>query len=73
MKTSRCRESTCKAEFVWLVSAKDASKHVPVDLDSLNDDDIDALERREEVTFSSESGHVSHFTTCKAPRQFSKK
>jgi hypothetical protein len=71
MRTVRCEEESCKAEFVYLVSAKTGKACVPVDVETLSDDDLDALERGEDVTFDSTRGHVSHFKTCTNPRRFS--
>lgn len=69
LKTATCREESCKAPMVWLVSNRDPAKNVPVDADSLSDDDVELLERREPVTFDP-ARHVSHFKTCKTPQRF---
>ena len=65
-----CRESSCGESIFFIVSARDPKKLVPVDADSLNDEDLEALDRGEEITFDRARGHVSHFTTCPAASKF---
>ena len=72
MRTSRCDESACKAEIIFLKNPK-TDKFVPVDVDSLSEEDQELLDRGEEIAYDSSTGHVSHFKTCSNPRRFSKK
>jgi hypothetical protein len=71
MKTSECRERECRAAIVFLSSLTAIGKKVPVDVESLNEEDIEMLDRGEEVGFQRARGHVSHFTSCKNPKRFS--
>ncbi len=68
MKTSKCREQSCQAEIVWLKTKK--GKLCPVDVESLSEDDVAALENKEDVEYRY-GDHVSHFKTCKTPGRFS--
>lgn len=68
-----CREHSCREPIFFVVSAKDPAKRVPVDADSLNDEDLEALDRGEDVTFDRGRGHVSHFTTCTAACKFTRR
>lgn len=72
MHTKRCDEETCKSEIIFLKSNK-SGKFVPVDLESLTDEDSELVDRGEEVEYDASKGHISHFTTCTKPRRFSKK
>lgn len=71
-KAAECREQKCKAAIFFLISQRDPRKKVPVDAETVTDEDLFELENGEDVFFDSARGHVSHFRTCRAPRQFSK-
>lgn len=62
----KCR--ACPQEIVFLLTKK--GNKMPVDVDSLTEEDVAALEAREDVEFRYNE-HVSHFKTCPAAKQFS--
>jgi hypothetical protein len=70
-RPASCREPSCGESIFFIVSARDPKKLVPVDADSLNDEDLEALDRGEALTFDRARGHISHFTTCPAAARFS--
>jgi hypothetical protein len=70
MRTKTCREASCGVEFVWLDSVKSPGKFVPVDVDTLSEEDVELLERGEPVAYD-ERRHVSHFRTCTEANTFS--
>jgi len=57
----RCRENACRARIIFLENPE-TGKKVPVDADTVEADDNEYVKGR----------HVSHFTTCTAPKRFSK-
>ena len=71
MKTAVCRENGCRAPILFLNSPR-SGKSVPVDAESLNEEDAEALCRGESVDFDKARGHISHFSTCKNPNRFSR-
>lgn len=69
-----CAEETCRAQFIYLKNPK-TGKSVPVDVDSLSEDDVAEIEAcgpSSGVEYD-ENRHVSHFTTCTNPGRFSRR
>ena len=70
-KSRPCKEKGCGMMIVFLFNP-DTEKMVPVDMDSLNRNELTKVIRGE--NFNYERGrHVSHYKTCKNPDRFSKK
>ena len=63
----KCREYACQAEIVFLTTKW--GNLMPVDAESLTDEDCELLDGREQVEFRP-GEHVSHFSTCIAPDKF---
>lgn len=59
-RTTRCRDLKCNARIIYLENPNGGK--IPVDADTVEDDDLVYEQRR----------HVSHFKTCKNPNRFSK-
>ena len=55
----RC--SSCRAQIIWLKTAK--GKNMPVDADTV---------KPEDTVFDAESDHISHFATCPNANQHRK-
>lgn len=70
MRIIKCREQTCQAEIVFLVSRK-TNKPIPVDADSLSEMDVSEMNATGHAVGYDPERHVSHFKTCKKPQQFS--
>ena len=69
MKTSRCKHPKCNAIIVWLKTVK--GKNMPVDMESLTEDDITDLDLGEsEHPLYRHGEHTSHFETCVAAQEF---
>ena len=68
MKTKTCESPECKAEMVFLKNPK-SGKMVPVDVDSLSEEDVQELEAEREIQWDN-ARHVSHYKTCKDPQRF---
>ncbi len=67
-----CNEPTCGKKIFFLFNQK-TNRTIPVDADSMSEDEInDYLLRKRTVYFDS-SRHLSHFKSCKAPSKFHKK
>lgn len=58
--TSSCR--SCGAEIGWVVTSK--GKNMPVDAESLSDEDLEVLGRVGEKLDYRHGEHISHFSTC---------
>lgn len=66
-----CVEKNCGMKFYYIKN-QETSKFIPVDVDSLSEDDIQKLQRFDTVYYD-KTRHVSHFKTCKNPNRFSRK
>jgi hypothetical protein len=71
MRTKPCE--SCETEMVFLRNY-DTGRWVPVDVDSLTEDDVRDLEDRHapNPSYSKDRGHVSHYETCDDPDRFSR-
>jgi hypothetical protein len=69
-KPSRCTDRECRAEIAWLPT-KNGSR-APVEIDSLSEDDISALEAKIPVLFRPQE-HKNHFITCPGAERFRKR
>jgi hypothetical protein len=66
-----CNEHTCGKRIFFLYNQK-TKRTVPVNADTMSEDEIkDYLLRKRTVYFDS-SRHVSHFKSCTAPNKFRK-
>lgn len=65
-----CQEKSCGMKFYYLKNLK-TGKHIPIDIESLNAEEIKKIEHFDAVIYDS-TRHVSHFKTCKNPNRFSK-
>lgn len=69
-KPKTCQEENCGMKFYYLKNPK-TGKYIPVDIESLNAEEIKKIEHFDAVVYDS-TRHVSHFKTCKNPNRFSK-
>ena len=71
-----CRELTCTGLIAWLagkVNPKTGTPaNVPVDWDSLSNDEKERYERGERFGYDKSAGHYSHYETCTKPGRFAK-
>ena len=58
IKTTAC--NSCDAAIVWMET--DAGRNMPVDADSVDEAETEVI--RGNPIFSSDAGHISHFSTC---------
>jgi hypothetical protein len=65
---SECRE--CSAPIVWMITSK--GKNIPVNIDSVSDDDQQEAEAGEKILFVYGT-HTCHFNDCPAADSFRKK
>lgn len=59
-KPSNC--TYCGEKIAWTKSRK--GKNVPVDVESLSEEDVEILGRKDEALGYRYKGHVCHFETC---------
>lgn len=62
-----CR--SCKAEIAFVITRK--GNKMPVDVESLTDEDLELMEKGEPVPFRY-NDHVSHFQTCPSAEEHRK-
>jgi len=63
----KCRD--CPTEIAWTKTR--AGKNMPVDADSLTEEDVETIRAGEELPYR-HGEHVSHFETCPAAAKFRK-
>lgn len=66
-----CKEPDCGKEIIFLFN-RETGKTVPVDLDSMKEEEIYRHKNRTAKVYYNKSYHISHFKTCSKPFDFSK-
>ena len=66
-----CRENKCGKEIYFAINAE-TDKTIPVDADSMTQDEIDWASRGLEWDYD-KTRHISHYKTCTNPNRFSKR
>ncbi len=65
-----CKEPTCKREIFFLFN-QETGNTVPVDPDSMLEEEIYRYKTGSDTVYFDKSYHVSHFKTCRKPDNFS--
>jgi hypothetical protein len=68
----KCSYSPCSKDICFILNPK-TNKLVPVDADSMTNEELKAFNDSEVVVCYNPVHHVSHFKTCLNPNLFSKR
>jgi len=66
-KTTACRSEECGQEIAFTRTPR--GKLMPVDAETLSDEDLEQLARGEEIIYR-HGEHESHFNTCRDRKNF---
>lgn len=71
MRTHPPKACDCGTQIAFVLTRK--GKHMPVDADSLSEEDVELLNRPGQSVDYRHGDHVSHFTTCPKAKEFRKR
>lgn len=66
-----CNEHSCRKKIYFLYNQK-TRRTVPVNADSMSEDEINDYLLHKRTVYFDGSKHVSHFNSCTAPNKFHK-